>query len=155
MSGKGECLDNAVAESFFGTLKTELLSDQPGARFASKTQAALLVGDYIDNFYNSIRKHSALGTNARSLLSWRIRSMHNSSYLPVHFLRASSRIHRPLPRRIFTRQRAPGASTAYQIEDEMPFRIERSTYWRWRPVALALGRGGYRICHTVSLRSLE
>jgi len=61
MSGKGECLDNAVAESFFGTLKAELLADQPGDRFASKTQAALLVGDYIDNFYNSIRKHSALG----------------------------------------------------------------------------------------------
>ena len=61
MSGKGECLDNAVAESFFGTLKAELLADQPQRRFASKTQAALLVGDYIDNFYNSIRKHSALG----------------------------------------------------------------------------------------------
>jgi putative transposase len=61
MSGKGECLDNAVAESFFGTLKAELLADQPERRFASKTQAALLVGDYIDNFYNSIRKHSALG----------------------------------------------------------------------------------------------
>lgn len=66
MSAKGECLDNAAGalwagESFFGTLKAELLGDQPGCRFASKTQAALLVGDYIDNFYNSIRKHSALG----------------------------------------------------------------------------------------------
>lgn len=61
MSAKGECLDNAVAESFFGTLKAELLADQPGHRFASKTEAVLLVGDYIDNFYNSIRKHSALG----------------------------------------------------------------------------------------------
>ena len=50
-----------MAESFFGTLKSELLADQPERRFASKTQAALLVGDYIDNFYNSIRKHSALG----------------------------------------------------------------------------------------------
>ena len=61
MSAKGECLDNAVAESFFGTLKAELLADQPGHCFASKIEAALLVGDYIDNFYNSIRKHSALG----------------------------------------------------------------------------------------------
>lgn len=61
MSAKGECLDNAVAESFFGTLKAELLADQPGCRFAGKTQAVLLVGDYIDNFYNAIRKHSALG----------------------------------------------------------------------------------------------
>lgn len=61
MSAKGEYLDNAVAESFFGTLKAELLADQPGLRFAGRTEAALLVGDYIDNFYNSIRKHSALG----------------------------------------------------------------------------------------------
>ena len=61
MSAKGECLDNAVAESFFGTLKSELLADQPERRFASKTEAALLVGDYIDDFYNPIRKHSALG----------------------------------------------------------------------------------------------
>ena len=61
VSDRGECLDNAVAESFFGTLKAELLADQTERRFAGKTQAALLVSDYIDNFYNSIRKHSALG----------------------------------------------------------------------------------------------
>ena len=54
-------MNNAVAESFFGTLKAELLADQPQRRFSCKTQAALLVGDYIDNFYNSIRKHSTLG----------------------------------------------------------------------------------------------
>ena len=59
--GKGECLDNAAAESFFGTLKAELLADQPETRFADKTQAARLIGDYIDNFYNSIRRHAALG----------------------------------------------------------------------------------------------
>ena len=39
MSRKGECLDNAVAESFFGTLKAELLGDQIGERFESKRQA--------------------------------------------------------------------------------------------------------------------
>ncbi len=61
MSGKGECLDNAVAESFFGTLKAELLADQPSGRFASKTQATMLVHDYIENFYNPVRRHSALG----------------------------------------------------------------------------------------------
>jgi putative transposase len=61
MSRKGECLDNAVAESFFGTLKAELLGDQPGGCFASKVQAVALVGDYIDNFYNRVRRHSALG----------------------------------------------------------------------------------------------
>jgi putative transposase len=61
MSRKGECVDNAVAESFFGTLKAELLADQPGARFASKALAVALVNDYIDNFYNRVRRHSALG----------------------------------------------------------------------------------------------
>lgn len=61
MSGAGECLDNAVAESFFGTLKAELLGDQPGGRFASKRQTLELVGDDIDNFYNLVRRHSALG----------------------------------------------------------------------------------------------
>ena len=61
MSGKGQCLDNAVAESFFGTLKAELLAPQPGRRFASKSLAARLVGDYIENFYNRVRLHSTLG----------------------------------------------------------------------------------------------
>lgn len=64
MSGKGECLDNAVAESFFGTLKAELLGDQPGNCFTSKAQAKALVGDYIDNFYNLVRRHSALGNKS-------------------------------------------------------------------------------------------
>ena len=64
MSRKGECLDNAVAESFFGTLKAELLADQPGSRFASKAQAVVLVRDYIDNFYNLVRRHSALGNKS-------------------------------------------------------------------------------------------
>jgi putative transposase len=61
MSRKGECLDNAVAESFFGTLKAELLGDQPGRRFESKRPTLELVKDYIDNFYNAVRRHSALG----------------------------------------------------------------------------------------------
>lgn len=61
MSRKGECLDNAVAESFFGTLKAELLVDQPGGRFHSKAHAAAAVSDYIENFYNRVRLHSTLG----------------------------------------------------------------------------------------------
>jgi transposase InsO family protein len=64
MSRKGECLDHAVAESFFGTLKAELLADQPGGRFASQAQAVALVDDYIENFYNLLRRHSALGSRS-------------------------------------------------------------------------------------------
>jgi len=61
MSEKGECYDNAVAESFFGTYKAELLADQPQRRFTSKAQAWALTADYIDNFYNPVRRHSTLG----------------------------------------------------------------------------------------------
>lgn len=61
MSRRAQCLDNAVVESFFGTLKAELLGDQPGRCFASKTQTYFLVADYIDHFYNTVRRHSALG----------------------------------------------------------------------------------------------
>ena len=43
---------NAVAESFFGTLKAELLADQPETRFVDNTQAARLIDDSIENFYN-------------------------------------------------------------------------------------------------------
>jgi putative transposase len=60
MSEKGDCYDNAVAESFFGTYKAELLADQPQGRFRSKAQAWALTADYIDNFYNRVRRHSTL-----------------------------------------------------------------------------------------------
>ena len=60
MSGKGDCWDNAVAESFFGTFKSELVAQQPGGRFASKAQAYELTADYIENFYNRVRLHSTL-----------------------------------------------------------------------------------------------
>ena len=51
----------AHSKPSFGTLKAELLGDQPGRCFASKRQTLELVGDYIDNFYNLVRRHSALG----------------------------------------------------------------------------------------------
>ena len=57
MSRAGDCYDNAVAESFFSTLKTEL--GMP--RWASRASAARAVGDYIDRFYNPRRLHSSAG----------------------------------------------------------------------------------------------
>lgn len=57
MSGKGQCLDNAVAESFFGTLKGEL----DATHFWSREEAARQVFDYIECFYNRERSHSYLG----------------------------------------------------------------------------------------------
>ena len=55
MSGKGNCYDNAYAESFFGTLKTEL-----GYRYESRSIARQNIFEYIEVFYNRIRRHSAL-----------------------------------------------------------------------------------------------
>ena len=58
MSRKGNCWDNAVAESFFKTIKTELVYDH---KFLTKHQAKLEIFDYIEIWYNRKRRHSALG----------------------------------------------------------------------------------------------
>jgi putative transposase len=58
MSRKGNCWDNAVAESFFSTLKTECTSR---VTFATRSLARRAVFDYIATFYNSTRRHSYLG----------------------------------------------------------------------------------------------
>ena len=58
MSRKGECLDNAVAESFFGTLKTELVDHED---YRSKEAAKKSLFEYIEIFYNRRRRHSYLG----------------------------------------------------------------------------------------------
>jgi len=58
MSRKGDCWDNAVAESFFKTLKTELIYRN---NFTSRKQAALAIFEYIEIWYNRKRLHSSLG----------------------------------------------------------------------------------------------
>ena len=58
MSRKGNCYDNAAMESFWSTLKEELVHR---TRFASRAQAASAIFDYIETFYNRERLHSALG----------------------------------------------------------------------------------------------
>jgi transposase InsO family protein len=57
MSRKGNCWDNAVAESFFATLKRE----EAYGVYPSKRLAQLSIANYIHGFYNSSRLHSALG----------------------------------------------------------------------------------------------
>ena len=57
MSRKGDCWDNAVAESFFATLRAELVDDE---RYDSRGGAETSIGDYIENFYNVERLHSHL-----------------------------------------------------------------------------------------------
>jgi transposase InsO family protein len=55
---KGQCWDNAVAESFFATIKTELIHRQP---WTTKTTAHKAIFDYIEGWYNTRRRHSTLG----------------------------------------------------------------------------------------------
>ena len=55
MSRKGNCYDNAVVESWFKTVKTEL-----GSRFNNHANAKEELFDYIEIFYNQQRRHSAL-----------------------------------------------------------------------------------------------
>jgi putative transposase len=58
MSAKGNCYDNAVAESFFHSLKTELVHHQ---RFATRREAHAHLFEWIEGFYNRRRRHSSLG----------------------------------------------------------------------------------------------
>jgi putative transposase len=57
MSRKGNCYDNAFIESFWSTLKYELVYHH---RFATRAEARTAIFDYIETFYNRIRMHSAL-----------------------------------------------------------------------------------------------
>ena len=57
MSGQGNCFDNAVVETFFKTLKSELVWR---TIFQTRAEAKHAIGRYIDGFYNPIRRHSTL-----------------------------------------------------------------------------------------------
>ena len=57
MSGAGNCYDNAMMESFFATLKTECVTQ----RFDTRQQARHAIFEYIEVWYNRLRRHSALG----------------------------------------------------------------------------------------------
>ncbi|MCK1740902.1 IS3 family transposase, partial [Bradyrhizobium sp. 139] len=63
MSRKGDCYDNAPMESFFHTLKTELVHHR---HYETRTEATRDLFAYIEGFYNRIRRHSAIGLSARS-----------------------------------------------------------------------------------------
>jgi len=58
MSRKGNCWDNAVAESFFATLKTKCVYTR---RFATRAEAREAIFEFIEVFYNGTRRHSTLG----------------------------------------------------------------------------------------------
>ncbi|MFT0213595.1 IS3 family transposase [Pseudomonas sp. F1_0610] len=58
MSRKGNCLDNAVVERFFRSLKSERINYR---RYLNRHQAVADIIDYIEPFYNQVRRHAHLG----------------------------------------------------------------------------------------------
>ncbi len=58
MSRKGNCWDNACVESFFGTLKRDLVSHR---HYVTRDEARQEILEYIEVFYNQQRRHSTLG----------------------------------------------------------------------------------------------
>ncbi|MBS3999254.1 MAG: IS3 family transposase, partial [Desulfobulbaceae bacterium] len=57
MSRKGNCYDNAITETFFHTLKMELVYQ---TRFKTRSEAEMMIFEYIEVFYNRHRMHSSL-----------------------------------------------------------------------------------------------
>jgi putative transposase len=58
MSRKGDCWDNAVAESFFATINGEMIDHE---EYETRAEAIAAIDDYIDAFYNTRRRHSTIG----------------------------------------------------------------------------------------------
>jgi transposase InsO family protein len=58
MSRAGDCWDNAPTESFWGTLKAELVD---GERYATRAEARASIFEYVEAFYNRVRRHSSIG----------------------------------------------------------------------------------------------
>ncbi len=71
MSRKGDCWDNAPAESFFHTLKTELVNL---CQFKTRDEAKQSIFEYIEVFYNRQRRHSTIGYLAPVVYEERMRS---------------------------------------------------------------------------------
>src|SRR3954451_24171046 len=86
---RGQCWDNAVAESFFATIKTELLHRQPWPTHQDARQA---IFEYIEGWYNTRRRHSTLG-----YLSPAAFEASRSHPLPVNHAASMRSTHRPCP----------------------------------------------------------
>lgn len=90
MSGKGNCYDNAVVETFFKTIKSELVWRTV---FQTRRQAKAEIAAYIDGFYNPVRRHSAC--NYTSPMKYEMIKKNQST---LHFTEASPNYKSPSPR---------------------------------------------------------
>ncbi|MDP8909473.1 MAG: IS3 family transposase [Chloroflexota bacterium] len=85
MGSRGDCFDNAVAESFFATLKKELIHRRS---WPTKAELRTEVFDYIEVFYNRQRRHSTLGQRSPA-------DYENSTLSPSRPIDAASRLPSP------------------------------------------------------------
>lgn len=74
MSGKGDCYDNALMESFFGTVKEECVERQ---KYQTRAEARQSIFEYLEVFYNRQRKHSSLGYVSPATYEQRRRETNN------------------------------------------------------------------------------
>jgi len=79
MSRKGNCWDNAVAESFFKTLKVEFIYQN---RFSTYQEASLAIFEWIETWYNKNRRHSALGSSTSKNLKTNQTKMCGLTFCP-------------------------------------------------------------------------
>lgn len=73
MSRKGNCHDNAVAESFFSNLKNEMMQDR---FFSTRDEARAVINDYIEVYYNRMRVHQTLGYQTPEQVEAQFRVLH-------------------------------------------------------------------------------
>jgi putative transposase len=76
MSRKGNCYDNAPMESFWGSLKNELVHHQ---RYATRAEAEASIREYIEIFYNRQRRHSRLGNLAPAVFAQNCRKQQKAA----------------------------------------------------------------------------
>ena len=81
MSGRGNCYDNAMVETVFKTIKTELVWR---TAFASREQASNAIGLYIEGFYNPRRRHSSLGYKSPATFETAFRANAKTEQLALH-----------------------------------------------------------------------
>ena len=79
MGSVGDCYDNAMAESLFATLETELIDRQPRQRFRTRAEASREVFRYLEGFYNPRRIHSALDYQSPVAYERRLAIEHGSN----------------------------------------------------------------------------
>jgi putative transposase len=81
MSGRGNCYDNAMVETVFKTLKSDLVWR---TAFTSRAQASNAIGQYIEGFYNPHRRHSSLGYASPAAFESAFRAAAREKQLALH-----------------------------------------------------------------------